>query len=229
MDKRPALLLLLIFLLLPYHASADSNFDDKNEVFGFLKSAFQAQVSLSEKNRTMQEVDAVLDEYFSQSYKELFKQENLVQEGNSYRTYGSDFAPYYIPFYNFSDKTKVIEDEGKIYVVEFFSGDHEGPVNYEDHYEGLLLEKESEKWKVAEYMFDNIPESVLEKGFPVENEVKDDLDLTVLSADPFSSISNSGPAFSPSKKLIFFLSLTGKGVKQKYLASVNRDFYVAWQ
>ncbi|WP_226644193.1 DUF3993 domain-containing protein [Mesobacillus subterraneus] len=167
MDKRLKLLFLLSFLLiLPANAYANSDLDGRKDVFAFLEKAFDSQVSLSEKARTMEEIEAVLDPYFTEDYKSRFIDENVVGQENEYLTYGTDFAPYYIPFYAFSEKTKVVEMENEIYVVEFFPGNAEGPVSYDDHYEGLKLVISDGSWKVADYLYDEVPQEVIDKAYP---------------------------------------------------------------
>ncbi|MBT2683573.1 DUF3993 domain-containing protein [Bacillus sp. ISL-37] len=169
MDKQLKLLFLILSFLLflvPANAYANSDLDGREEVFAFLGKAFDSQVSLSEKSRTMEEIEGVLDPYFTDDYKSRFIEENVVGQENEYQTYGTDFALYYIPFYAFSEKTKVVEMENEIYVVEFFPGDTEGPVSYEDHYEGLKLVKETGNWKVADYLYDEVPQEVINKAYP---------------------------------------------------------------
>ena len=169
MDKQLKLLFLILSVLLflvPANAYAKSELQGREEVFEFLGKAFDSQVSLSEKSRTMDEIEGVLDPYFTEGYKSRFIEENVVGQENEYQTYGTDFALYYIPFYAFSEKTKVVEMENEIYVVEFFPGNTEGPVGYEDHYEGLKLVKESGNWKVADYLYDKVPQEVINKAYP---------------------------------------------------------------
>jgi hypothetical protein len=169
MDKQLKLLFLILSLLLffvPANASANLGLDGREDVFEFLGKAFDSQVSLSEKSRTMEEIEGVLDPYFTEDYKSRFIKENVVGQENEYQTYGTDFALYYIPFYAFSEKTKVVEMENEIYVVEFFPGNTEGPVGYEDHYEGLKLVKEAGNWKVADYLYDEVPQDVINKAYP---------------------------------------------------------------
>lgn len=169
MDKQIKKLFLILSLLLfivPANAYANSDLDGREDVFAFLKKAFESQVSLSEKSRTMKEIEGVLDPYFTKSYKSRFIEENVVGQENEYQTYGTDFALYFIPFYAFSEKTKVVEMENEIFVVEFFPGNTEGPVGYEGHYEGLKLVKVNGDWKVADYLYDEVPQEVINKAYP---------------------------------------------------------------
>ena len=171
MDKRLVILLLGVFLLLiilPLQANTEKSTEKKllgdEEVFEMLKSSFLAQVSLSEKGRSTAEVEAVLAPFFSKEYKKMFIDENIVEEEGQYLTYGSDMAQFYIPFYSYSDRTKVVHINDSIYVVEYFPASTEGPVGYESHYEGIELAKVEGGWKVVAKYFDDLPKEVIEKA-----------------------------------------------------------------
>ncbi|RSK53062.1 DUF3993 domain-containing protein [Bacillus canaveralius] len=155
----PAIMILL--LITPLSAQAVNDLTSREDVFRFLEESLQAQVSLTEKTRTMEEIDEILDRYFTSEYKSVFLKENIVKEGGKYVTYGSDSAPYYIPFFDFSEVTEVEFFEDEIFVYEYFPEKHEGPVGYESHYEGLLLEKENNNWKVSEYLFSVDPAEMI--------------------------------------------------------------------
>jgi hypothetical protein len=162
--KKTLLLLLVVLLLIPLSPNAKVNLNTKNEVFRLLQDAFQIQVSLSEKTRTKQEIIDLLDPYFSKGFKNLFWKENIFEEEGEFVTYGSDFAPYYIPFFHYSNETKVVISPESIYVFEYFPASTDGPVGYDNHYEGVLLKKVDGGWKVDQYLYDNIPHSILEKA-----------------------------------------------------------------
>lgn len=162
--QKALLLVLAIFLFFPIHTMAAERLESREEVLNFLKKAFQAQVSLSEQERNLEEITGILTPYFSNEYLNLFLSENLVETNGQFITFGSDFAQYYIPFFHFSSKTKVIKDGSRIYVFEHFPASGDGPVTYDSHYEGLLLEKMAGQWKVKEYLYDNIPKHILGKS-----------------------------------------------------------------
>jgi len=121
-------------------------------VFELLEDAFQAQLSLSQEHRTYDEVTSILSPYFSKKYIDLFLEENLYEEKSGFIVYGSDFAMYYVPYFSYSDETKVMYDkkEGIIYVYEYFKANSEGPVTYEEHYEMVILEPTKSSWIIAE-------------------------------------------------------------------------------
>lgn len=154
----------VMFEIFPSHPIADSGLSNKEEVYKFLQEAFQSQVALSEEERSLEEINELLAPYFTETYKKQFLDENLVSENGKYFTYGTDAALFYIPFFTYSDATKVVTDGGKMYVFEYFPENYEGPVDYESHYEGLLLEKEAGKWKVAQFLYDEIPEEIMKKA-----------------------------------------------------------------
>lgn len=167
---RFSLIITVILLISPGQTYAKLTSEDSEEILEFVKIAFQAQVALSEKERTLDEVHELLSPYFTSSYMDLFLKENLVEENHKYFTLGSDFALYYIPFFSYSDDTKIVKKKEQIYVFEFFRGNQEGPVSYQDHYEGILLENENGQYKVAEFL-DEIPKEIVQfKNKKVEKQ-----------------------------------------------------------
>lgn len=166
--KKSILLLLVLILIMPLSPKAKVDLTTKDEVFKLLNEAFEVQVSLSEQPRSKEEIIDLLTPYFTEDYLKLFWEENIFEEKGKFITYGSDFALYYIPFFQYSDDTKVIIAPEGIYVFEYFPASIEGPVGYDDHYEGVLFKKVSENWKVNQYLYNNIPKSILNKAFPIE-------------------------------------------------------------
>ncbi|MFB3162660.1 DUF3993 domain-containing protein [Neobacillus sp. 179-J 1A1 HS] len=163
--KKTLLILFIVLLLIPLSPNAKDSLSDKNDVFSFLQKAFQAQISLSDQTRTKQEIRDVLSPYFSEEYQKMFWDENMFEEEGKFVTYGSDFAFYYIPFFQYSGETKVVISPESIYVLQFFPTTTDGPVSYEDHYEGIMLKKMDGSWKIADYLYDNIPKSIIEKAY----------------------------------------------------------------
>ncbi|MBT2756195.1 DUF3993 domain-containing protein [Mesobacillus foraminis] len=177
MNKVPMIFLAILLLMpIPLQVNAEEDqLKTREDVLQFLESAFNAQLSLSEQARSMTEVEAVLQPFFTESFKSDFIKENVVEENGKYLTYGSDFAPYYIPFFEFSDATKVVFLQEKIYIVEKFPASDDGPVSYETHYEGLVLIKEAGVWKVNEMLHDNLPTEAIEAAYPSASEGPDHL------------------------------------------------------
>lgn len=189
------LLFSMLVSMIPFTTYAQSDLKGREEVFEFLEEAFHSQVSLSEQDRSLEEIKKVLHPYFTESYSSMFMEENVVGQENSYRTYGTDFAPYFIPFYAFTDKTKVVELEKEIYVLEYFPGNGEGPVSYDSHYEGLKLIKDQDGWKVADYLYDGIPEEVIKKAYPEKGKSNE----VMAKIEQFNQNFAFGPNFSALK------------------------------
>ncbi|UII57225.1 DUF3993 domain-containing protein [Cytobacillus spongiae] len=169
MNKHPGIFIMLffgIFFLFPSNYSA-KEIDERKDMFKFLQSAFEAQVSLSEKERSMEEVNKVLSPYFSKEYSELFLEENLHSFNGQFITFGTDFAFFYIPYFSYTDDTKIVREDNLVYVFEFFPANNEGPVSYSDHYDGLLLEETSEGVLVTKKLYNDVPEDILSE---VNNE-----------------------------------------------------------
>jgi hypothetical protein len=161
-------LVLIIYFLPDSPEASEDQLDSREKVFQFLESAFQAQISLSEKDRTMEEVDALLDPFFSKQYQQQFLEVNLQEKNGKFFTYGTDFGQLYIPFFAFSENTKVVIEKEKVYVFEYFPKNQQGPVGYDAHYEGLLIDKMEEQWKVSQYLVNQIPERIIRQALEIQ-------------------------------------------------------------
>lgn len=163
----------LIFIS-PTVSAAPQAFPSPNKVLEILQNAFAAQVSLSMEYRTYEEVKEVLTPYFSDEYAERFLHDNLVEHENRFIILGSDSANYFIPFFTYSDETKVVYDqnENKIYVYEYFEEVLEGPVTYDSHYETITFEKENDRWVVKNLTIsDNLEKKIEETTTTIHMEV----------------------------------------------------------
>lgn len=157
------IMMLTISILIPFQSADAIGEKEKKDVLQTLKDAFQAQVSLSEEERTLEEINQILIPYFTRSYISTFLDENLVEMDGEYFTLGTDFALYYIPFFTYSVETKVHVENNEAFVYEFFSSNREGPVSYENQYQGVKLIKTGGEWKVSEYFFNFHPEEIINK------------------------------------------------------------------
>ncbi|MBM7694610.1 hypothetical protein JOC77_004085 [Peribacillus deserti] len=124
----------------------------KNSVMSLLNDAFVAQVSLSYEGQSLEEVNRKLEPFFTEGFIEKFIDQNIVNIDGQYKTLGSDAAIYYIPFFSYDDKTKIVpgEDKGTLIVTEHFGASTDGPVGYEEHDENVLLIKDGNKWKISD-------------------------------------------------------------------------------
>lgn len=187
--KHPLMILAVfaIIFVYPLQSFAEIQLKTREDVLNFLENAYLAQISLSEEERTMEEVNEVLDPYFTENYKNVFFDENVVASDDKFITYGTDFAKYYIPFFAFSNQTNIVIKEQEIYVIEFFPSNEEGPITYQDHYEGFLLTKQDGDWKIAEVLEDSHIPNELKKQAEEEKE----LAKTVSNSNKFLSNYNN--------------------------------------
>jgi hypothetical protein len=162
--KKLSIFILTFLLLIPLSPQAKTESINDDKIFTFLQEAFKAQVALSEYPRTKEEITELLNPYFSPSYQSIFWAENMIEEEGEFLTYGSGFAPYYIPFFQYTKETKIIQRPGELYVFEYFPSTNEGPVIYAGHYKGILLKKFDGKWKVNELFIGNLPKSLVGAG-----------------------------------------------------------------
>ncbi len=151
----PIFLFILIVCNLPVRAESMNSISNQ-VIFSLLQKAFETQVSLSNDIQSYEEVNDVLSPYFEHQYKTRFLLENLYKEEDGYIVYGSDFAMYYVPYFSYTDDTKVLYDERKnrIYVYEYFKPSKEGPVLHDGYFAIMTLEQNEEVWKISDLMMD---------------------------------------------------------------------------
>lgn len=155
-------IVIAIVFIYPMNIKAEIHLSSRDDVISFVQAAFNAQTSLSEKGRTLDEIEAILSPFFSEESKRIFLEENLISENGLFITYGTDFPLNYIPFFSYTNETKaVFWEENQIYLFEYFPEQKEGPVSYESHYEGVLLTKNHNEWRIDQILSDNIPKEVI--------------------------------------------------------------------
>jgi hypothetical protein len=164
---------LMFFVLIIYFVpdspkASEEPLDNREKVFQFLELAFQAQISLSEKDRTIEEIEALLDPFFTKHFQQKFLEANLHEENGKFLTYGTDFGQYYIPFFAFSENTKIVIEKEKVYVFEYFPKNLQGPVSYESHYEGLLIDKMEDQWKISQSLTNQIPKEIIKQALDAQ-------------------------------------------------------------
>ncbi|MFD2806405.1 DUF3993 domain-containing protein [Litchfieldia salsa] len=147
---------------------------DRDKVFSLLKEGFQAQVSLSEYIRTYEEINEILETSFTKDFISKFLDENLFEEGDGFIIYGSDFAPYYIPYFSYSERTKFVYDSSnqKYYVYEKFDASNDGPVSYNEHYALITIQQDGLDWKISDITInEELNKDILELKEQVTEEV----------------------------------------------------------
>jgi hypothetical protein len=168
-NKMKYILIIIVFLLAisqPIFASGKEI--SREEILSHLQKAFEAQVSLTEKPRTKEQIRDILSPYFEQELIEKYMANNVNPFEEKFIVYGTDFPYYTIPFFTYDHQTIVYQRGDKFIVYEHFPKS-DGPVSYDDHYELVKLTKTDEGWKVNEIHTDiKKIESILN-----ENEKKD--------------------------------------------------------
>jgi Protein of unknown function (DUF3993) len=135
-----------------------STFTDK-QAMALVKEAFQTQVSLSEKPQPMENIEKQLHDSFTEELTNSFIEENVVAAEGGYLTFGSDFAPHYVPFFSYDKSTNVQYTDGKWYIWEERSGEEVGPVSTASGVEAVVLTKEKGDWKVSS-ITNEIPDQI---------------------------------------------------------------------
>ncbi|WP_053345150.1 DUF3993 domain-containing protein [Peribacillus butanolivorans] len=129
----------------------------REEVLSFVQEALVNQGSISEEVRTKKAIKEKLDTHFSEDFIEKFVEANVVKVNGGFTAYGSDFAPYYIPFFSYDENTKVVYGKSGefIYVQEEFPVSEDGPVSTGKHVESVTLKKVNNEWKVADVRYES--------------------------------------------------------------------------
>lgn len=169
----------------------------------FAKNASEVQVSLSEKGRSISKIEEKLSPYFTETFIDQFIEENIVETEEGYQTLGSDFALYYIPYFSYSDRTKLVEYKDQVYIVENFD-EQEGPVAFPESYQGVRLTKE-DGWKIADVLW-VVPREIIKKAQSAdvkEFEGKSGILIAPLIS-PISTIHNIIPVFWQYKNEVLF-------------------------
>ncbi|MGE7764310.1 DUF3993 domain-containing protein [Peribacillus sp. NPDC096540] len=129
----------------------------REEVFSLVQEALVNQGSISEEVRTKKAIKEKLYTHFTENFTEKFVEANVVKVDGGFAAYGSDFAPYYIPFFSYNENTEVVYGKSGefIYVQEEFPVSEDGPVSSGKHIESVTLKKENNEWKVADVMYES--------------------------------------------------------------------------
>ncbi|WP_170971538.1 DUF3993 domain-containing protein [Peribacillus simplex] len=144
---------ILLFVSGGFTASAEGL--HREEVLSLVQDAMENQGSISEEVRTKEAIEGKLDKHFTDDFIKKFVQANVVKVDGGYTAFGSDFAPYYIPFFSYDKNTEIIYEKNGdyIYVQEEFRDTGDGPVSMEKHVESVTLKKENGVWKITDVKY----------------------------------------------------------------------------
>lgn len=146
------LMIFIIFFALSQHEYAkaeEPKGKSQSEILSHVQNAFDAQISLTEKPRSKEEMNDILEEFFVESFINVYFKENVESLNNQYIVYGTDLPKHTIPFFQYDGDTVIEIENRHAMVYEYFEANHDGPVSYEDHYEVVFLKKINNDWKVS--------------------------------------------------------------------------------
>ncbi|MFF2854377.1 DUF3993 domain-containing protein [Peribacillus sp. NPDC058002] len=146
---------ILLFLSGGFTTSAEGL--HREEVLSLVQDAMENQGSISEEVRTMEAIEAKLDKHFTGDFIKKFVEANVVEVDGGYMAFGSDFAPYYIPFFSYDKNTEIVygKNGDVIYVQEEFQDTGDGPVSMKKHVESVTLKKENDVWKITDVNYES--------------------------------------------------------------------------
>lgn len=142
----------------------------RDALFQQLQATFQAQKSLADEHRSLSGVMNVLDEFLTEEYTGKFISENIYHEDEGYILLGSDVFAYFVPFFSYDENTMVVRKGNELIVYEFFKANNDGPVVWDDHYEGLVLTQTDSGWKVKKYTWGETEAKLLENAEKVHED-----------------------------------------------------------
>lgn len=175
---RCSLLLFIVIFSLSQQALAEELEGSSREaVLTHIKDAFDAQISLTEKARSHEEIKQMLSTYFEDKLIEKYMKENVHELDDQFIVYGTDFPIYTIPFFTYDESTRVLEQANERIIFEFFPASTDGPVGYEDHYEVVKMRNTNKRWII--YSIDNEtkqPEMIGEQTTEENAKVQSQLD-----------------------------------------------------
>ncbi|MFF2457295.1 DUF3993 domain-containing protein [Peribacillus simplex] len=146
---------ILLFLSGGFTTSAEGL--HREEVLSLVQDAMENQGSISEEVRTKEAIEAKLDKHFTGDFIKKFVEANVVEVDGGYMAFGSDFAPYYIPFFSYDKNTEIVygKNGDVIYVQEEFQDTGDGPVSMKKHVESVTLKKENDVWKITDVNYES--------------------------------------------------------------------------
>ncbi|BCB03166.1 DUF3993 domain-containing protein [Bacillus sp. KH172YL63] len=160
--KKWWLLVVILVLFIPVYGQVKeikaSEFKEDN-LLSLVREASMSQISLSEEPQSKKQIHKKLSHYFTSDLTDHFIQENVYEVEGGFVTFGSDFAPYYVPFFQYDDTTKTGYSKGKWYVWEERSAE-EGPYSTPGGIEAVVVTEEEGSWKVSEIIYE-LPEDIL--------------------------------------------------------------------
>ncbi|MDQ0860411.1 DUF3993 domain-containing protein [Bacillus sp. V2I10] len=190
---------LILFYGFGHAGSAQSSFDQE-EAADLTREAAQTQLTLTENERSLEEIEKTLDPYFTDKFIDGYMKENVHKGEDKYIVYGSDFTPFGIPFFNYEENMKFGSENRKLKLYQFFPAEEEGPVSYDDHFETVEFIEEDGTYKIS-----SIHSSEEEpKAEEIEEKKEDDsaINVSMLFSNTLTDLKEAEP-FQDYKELSF--------------------------
>lgn len=190
----------------------------KQEAVDIVQNAADAQLALTETERSLDEIEKTLSPYFTDEFISEYMKENVQKGENEYIVYGSDFTSYGIPFFNYDKEMEFGRENSSLKLYQFFAGEDEGPVSYEDHYEAVEFKEEDGGYKISSIEYAD-KEPKIEAVHTEKNSEDSPLSVSMLFSNTISDKLRSGIENTESvmnkRELVFDLSLWTSYFKTK--------------
>ncbi|WP_191565754.1 DUF3993 domain-containing protein [Metabacillus idriensis] len=190
----------------------------KQEAVDIVQNAAEAQLALTETERSLEEIEKTLSPYFTDEFISEYMKENVQKGENEYIVYGSDFTSYGIPFFNYNEKMEFGRENSTLKLYQFFEGEDEGPVSYEDHYEAVEFKEEDGGYKISSIEYAD-EEPKIEAVHTEKNTEDSPISISMLFSKTISENAGSGMEYPEAllnkKELVFDLSLWTSYFKAK--------------
>ncbi|USK35444.1 DUF3993 domain-containing protein [Bacillus sp. F19] len=190
---------LILFFGFGHAGSAQSSFDQE-EAADLTREAAQTQLTLTENERSLEEIEKALDPYFTDKFIDGYMKENVHKGEEKYIVYGSDFTPFGIPFFNYEENMKFGSENRKLKLYQFFPAEEEGPVSYDDHFETVEFIEEDGTYKISSIHYSEEEP----KAEAIEEKKEDDsaINVSMLISNTLTDLKEAEP-FQDNKELSF--------------------------
>lgn len=181
---------LILFFGFGHAGFAQSSFDQE-EAADLTKEAAQTQLTLTENERSLEEIEKALEPYFTDKFIDGYMKENVHKGEKKYIVYGSDFTPYGIPFFNYEDNMQFGRENKKLKLYQFFPAEEEGPVSYDDHFETVEFIEEDGSYKISSIQFSEEEP----KAEAIEEKKEDDsaINVSMLFSNTLTDLKEAEP------------------------------------
>ncbi|MCF7619090.1 DUF3993 domain-containing protein [Bacillus sonorensis] len=123
---------------------------EREAVFETLGSIADVHEKLTEKERTKEDMTALLEPYMDKNFAARYVEVNARPAENGWIFDSTDAPELAIPFFSYDNHTKINEAHGVYTVYEYVGHDKDGPVSFKDEYLTTTLKEIKGKMKVTD-------------------------------------------------------------------------------